>query len=415
MASEPPAHPIDHAQSTETPQAAKRYVLSVIRNDWDWPPPQPTTISGGENATEAENKQEHLLTQREPVGWRTRHEGASDLDLDLSPVSPVAKKRTKRNSDPYKFESPDAIANVIQEQRIKMRRINAEETVWNEGLRTWSERRDAWTSARPQKPRKRSFADAEAHHHRIQSMYAPHKNSTSGDEGKGRDPRSPITNGNVNGTGRRRSTAVDSTDSNEIPEADGLNGPYLPIYPPLFPTSHTLRSRIKPAAYPTIYSKVVLQSLTPNVPIPLTHMIGALVDGWKTEGNWPPQTLAEQQTHALLKRAKGAKKGESAFQKWRREREVERQNENHDDVFEDGFADELMGMENEKRGFRKSISGAVKKVLGIHPQVEEDGGLAKLGLSFGGEEEQEDRLAVESQRVAEDNIALNRNSLYGIS
>lgn len=389
MASEPPAQSLDPA---ETAQSAKRFVLSVIRNDWEWPPPEQGTVSGGENLTAQEQKQESLLAHRGPVGWRTRFEGASDLDLDVSPVTSTGRRKTKQGSDPYRFESPDAIANLIQEQRYKRKRENSEETAWNDGLRTWTERRDAWTAAQGNKPQKRPSADVESHGHTV-SPLRTHKESYSSDESRhsqrAHDSAPKQTNGSQSGIGRRPSIAVDdTTDADNTLGDDDLNGPYLPIFPPLFPTSHTLRARIKPAAYPTIYSKVVVQSLTPNVPIPLTHMIGALVDGWKAEGNWPPQTLVEQQTHALLKRAKGAQKGETAFQKWRKERDAQKP---RDDFLEDGFDGEMaIDDEEEKRGFRKSISGAVKKVFGRHGVVEEDGGLAKLGLSFDVHESEDD-------------------------
>lgn len=356
--------------------------------------------------------QDDILSQREPVTYRTRHEAPSDLDLDLEPLS-AGRRRSKRNTDPYRFENPDAIGDMIHEKKLKRRKLTVEEAKWNQGLHTWIERRDAWTAAEPHIPERRTpLGDGKSH--RFSGVHMRHKSSLSSDETKhshSTEDSAPTVNGHDDTPNWPLPAALDMPDTAEVAtEDDVLDGPYLPIYPPLFPSSHALRSRIKPAAYPTIYSKVVLQSLTPNVSIPLTHMIGALVDGWKTEGNWPPQTLAEQQQQALLKRAKGSKKGESAFQKWRKEREADRMRQQ--ELYGIGFGDDLVdGMDEEdthKKGFRKSISGAVKKVFGIHGDEDEDGGLARLGIEFLEGSVDGDGLMKESIQTADNNVMLNR-------
>jgi hypothetical protein len=54
-------------------------------------------------------------------------------------------------------------------------------------------------------------------------------------------------------------------------------------------TSNPIRASITPAMFPSIYSKVVIQGLTPTVPINLADMTKAMVQGWKADGQWPPK------------------------------------------------------------------------------------------------------------------------------
>ena len=51
--------------------------------------------------------------------------------------------------DPYKFESPDAIADTMDDRKRKRRKILQDELTWNRGLQLWLERRDLWTGAVP--------------------------------------------------------------------------------------------------------------------------------------------------------------------------------------------------------------------------------------------------------------------------
>jgi hypothetical protein len=47
-----------------------------------------------------------------------------------------------------------------------------------------------------------------------------------------------------------------------------------------------IRAQIAPAAYKTIYDKVVEQGLTPACPINLKDVVGSCIDGWKRDGVW---------------------------------------------------------------------------------------------------------------------------------
>jgi hypothetical protein len=341
--SENSSEPQDPITKTESTRAARRAVLSLVRNDWEYPPA----------TTNDSNK-----AQREPIGYRIREESHSDLEAE----EVFARRRTK--NDPYKFESPDSIGVHVAERKRKRRRLLEEELQWNEGLRTWSERRDAWTGAVKQKPRnhlpqssKSNEKDSRYHKSRL-SQSITHERNTSGST-DGSWPLSPSS------LAQGESSSIDSMADSPSAPIDPNNpfsqeGPWLPIYPPLIPEEDSVRLRIKPAAYTTIYSKIVVQSLAPNVPIPLTHMISALVEGWKAEGNWPPppSMLSPQDV----------KKGRrsSAFLRWRKEHQAEMKGAEAVTLNEDG-----------KSRVRRSI-GIMKKVLGAG----HSDGLEELGIEF---------------------------------
>jgi hypothetical protein len=59
----------------------------------------------------------------------------------------------------------------------------------------------------------------------------------------------------------------------------------VPIAPPLLQS----RASILPATYSTLYTKIVVQSTTPNIPVNLSTIVSALVQGWKKDGEWPPK------------------------------------------------------------------------------------------------------------------------------
>lgn len=76
--------------------------------------------------------------------------------------------------------------------------------------------------------------------------------------------------------------------------------PLLPVATPLLP-NHPIRRRITPETYPEIYTKIILQSRNPSVPINLATMVRALVQGWKEDGEWPPKDKAVEKGIARKK------------------------------------------------------------------------------------------------------------------
>jgi len=53
--------------------------------------------------------------------------------------------------------------------------------------------------------------------------------------------------------------------------------------------------------YPSIYAKVVNQGLVPAVPINLSDVIPALVQGWQNDGEWPPKPSVPEPTMTTTK------------------------------------------------------------------------------------------------------------------
>ncbi|KAK4928516.1 hypothetical protein LTR66_016218, partial [Elasticomyces elasticus] len=163
-------------------------------------------------------------------------------------------------------------------------------------------------------------------------------------------------------------------------DASIIEGPYLPIYAPLLPASNILRARIKPQAYPTIYSKVVIQGLSPNVPVPLNHMIGALVAGWKAEGNWLPQVAAAEATQTQMKSGKKTKT-ETAFAKWKREQEERKRRVLRDTPGAMEWQPEMQYIQEEEPE-KKGVKRVLKKVIGMHHSDKSEKELEKIGLTF---------------------------------
>jgi hypothetical protein len=78
----------------------------------------------------------------------------------------------------------------------------------------------------------------------------------------------------------------------EEKEEEELDEPLLPVAPPFISDDNPVRATINPAIYPSIYTKVVVQGMTPTVPVNLAHLTKAMVQGWKSDGQWPPKPAA---------------------------------------------------------------------------------------------------------------------------
>ncbi|MCJ1372843.1 hypothetical protein MMC20_004068 [Loxospora ochrophaea] len=218
----------------EAARAAKAELRAHIREDWSW--------SSSDPALNFPNR-----LDSESLVWRERD---ADSSSPSGPPSP----------DPYKFDSPDAVSQTITTRKRKRRRRLHDEMQWNEGVRNYTQRRNAWTGGNTQS----TINDG-----KNQNDAQPSCFSTS-----------PLV--------RADSTTVFSEADNRIEESDDFVE-LVPIPPPLLPPSNPIRRAITPATYPSIYSKVVIQGLSPTVPVNLADVTRALVAGWKENGEWPPR------------------------------------------------------------------------------------------------------------------------------
>jgi hypothetical protein len=211
-----------------------------VRNDWDWP-----SIPGPWSASDEE--------VRGVVEFRERYYGTSASEES----EPKAEGSSGAGKDPYKFDSPDSIGDDVEQKRQsrkrKRRERQEEEMGWNEGLRTFVERRDVWTGAAS--VRKYGAKVMEATPERL-------------DSGAGSDTTIPP------------------------PEASSAkNDPADPLIPlaPRMLRGNPIRESIKETGYTDIYNNIVITQRTPSVPVNLADMTRALVLGWKQNGEWPPK------------------------------------------------------------------------------------------------------------------------------
>ncbi|KAJ9614517.1 hypothetical protein H2200_002654 [Cladophialophora chaetospira] len=414
----PTSMTVDPMSKTEASRAARRMILQLVRDDWDWPTVPARSPSGTDTPS---------VPHRDPISFRLREEAQSDLEAEDHPH----KRRSK--SDPYKFESPDAVADVIAERKRKRRKMVQEELTWNEGLQTWQARRDAWTGAlqhmpvinRPTERRPSSTTKRPSYRSRLSQVFVrdkaleattrprshthSHSQSISTDGGSSfpasptsptpecssidsMEPASPgmTTRTTTNTTVEAKSPLTPSSTVVPVSSSSSADvGPWLPIYPPILPRDDIIRDRIKPSMYPTIYSKIVVQGLSPNVPIPLCHMIPALVDGWKNEGNWPPQPSAPL--------AADIKKGRksSTFAKWRKEHTDKQSGR------ELVAAAQPVDDDTRRRGsIRKSIGMMRKMGSFLGGAMSSTDGLDELGIEF----------SEKDQAEMDRNVALNQGA-----
>ena len=330
---------------------AKRFVRDVVRNDWEF---EAAADLDGTRPTSSSSASltGTLYQNREVTEWRCREVDssgselepqASDHEIDVDPAD-VSKK----------IEDPEI------ELRRKRRRQMEEEMAWNEGLRMWMARRDAWSGARTRrqilaKKRKQKLAgspvdakqrvDAIDSTDDIGSASSGPAGSSPPSDLQGRSDTS-VTPGLATKTDslslaerekieeiqrrqdqeeeqstapdeekRKESSetsitepdgqpsAADSGDLTKFPtiedsdsdsdgldeEEDELDEPLIPVAPPFIPASNPIRATINPNIYPSIYSKVVVQGMTPIVPVNLADLTKAMVQGWKADGQWPPK------------------------------------------------------------------------------------------------------------------------------
>ena len=256
-------------------KAARRQVLELVRNDWVYEPP-----SSGSATQSAVASRPDL--DSDVVEWRTREQE----DTSCSEGEDTKRKAGSRaKADPYRFENPDAVAQSLIERKARRRRRMQDEMQWNEGLRLWTSRRDAWTGAKaPSTP---------------SAALEPVTTSDESAAGSSNDDESTDVAKVVSrdGTGIEKVASQDSTTQRQpLGSAQKLSShtedPEETLIPVVQPNSlygNHARTPVNPNAYSTIYSRLIVQSNAPTVPLNLKHVTRALVHGWKANGEWPPK------------------------------------------------------------------------------------------------------------------------------
>ncbi|KAH8677505.1 hypothetical protein BX600DRAFT_506540 [Xylariales sp. PMI_506] len=354
---------------TKQKEAVKKYLTSKVRNDWDfkWPPvakaspsdsrlnqasdsatvpdsvepPQVSVDISSPNAdvdpAPAADRQQDSVAQEaattiEEVGedddddaastystvsedlahWRPRLEWTSDLsDDDFNLTSPSA----------YRFDTPDAVGPTVQAtalaKRADRRRAIRKEEAWNPGLACFNARREAWTGAKTArvKPKVVSTPVSPAPSRRMSLFRFTSPTSPT----HPLSPTLPLSPTSTRQSGDTTAALSSDSESREAPsKLDSSTYPVetlLPLAPPILPPANPMRASITPAAYASIYDRIVVHSMTPSCPINLSDVLRSCVSGWKRDGEWPPRPAEMSMPVVAVRKKKldsGAAKGHAS-------------------------------------------------------------------------------------------------------
>lgn len=235
-----------------------RDIRTHLRDDWDWPlhPASQTRV-------------------QDNTPWRERDSSPSSSEPELS--------------DPYKYDTPDSVAELREGRKRKRKERFVEELAWNEGLKTFVQRRNTWTGG---------------------GFSATVSTSLSEDIGlltvSSEAPVSPLA-------GLQNNVQAQYSSSNAtppgLPTSPASATEVVPVPAPIISASNPLRANITTAAYTNIYNKVIVQGITPKIPINLADMTKAITEGWKANGEWPPAVKVAEVV-PIARRKKGTGKAE---------------------------------------------------------------------------------------------------------
>lgn len=254
---------------------ARRFLADHVRSDWNWPP----ITSPGSSADPTS------ISFISVTETQARHYGTSSPSASEDETNGGAGSSNTAN--PYKFDSPEGVGTAVtvlkEERRRKRKRREVEEMAWNEGLACFVRRRDAWTGVEGLRAKRRSHAETAA-----EARTAQAKGSAAEEVGEtnsapaGGDERMDVEPDVEPAESTEPTQPTDSLDADSDLDLVPLARPFLPHNP--------IRQGINPKSYSEIYSKVVLSSRSPSVPINLADMTRAIVQGWKDAGEWPPKS-----------------------------------------------------------------------------------------------------------------------------
>ncbi|OKL62521.1 hypothetical protein UA08_02927 [Talaromyces atroroseus] len=386
---------------------AKQHVRDVVRADWAFDAPctlwssSPTSssllsktaaLATATATASVSNIQSGTDVRANIVQWRMREPGSSsESDSELDTHVRNASECVSAKADPYRFEGPDAIKSTILERGRRRRADLEQEMKWNPGLRFFTERRDTWTGAKirrsvVQRRRRRASAnlqssslspkegdevttpslsrnaegnsnvDVRANFNSLEKSSSPVRLSTdlledlALSEEKSRNTTT-TTEEKDDAHSDRYDLDGDDADSDDNENYDyDSDDSMIPVMEPFIADSNYVRSSITPAIYASLYSKVIVQGLTPTIPINLSDITRTLVAGWKSDGQWPPKPTVPPPGSDVPVRRKG--KGQFSSK--------------NDNVTVDGVVSGgLLPPAGRKPSFSNQATNAVKKVLAL--------------------------------------------------
>jgi hypothetical protein len=319
------------AEQQQEIREAKRLLKERVKDDWDYPPlPQyqsqrrqctdaeehhaEARVAGFRVHTPSGQKEAAVEAEFEAVEWREREYSESESEGE----GPASANSEASNGSKYRFEGPDSVGAQITDRRLARKRKRQkkleDEMSWNEGLAHWMARRDAWAGAR-------TADQVKEFEHRRQNQEG--NASTSNHGSTATSPRTSTSSTSSHEAAHQSSAATtpdpaprkSSSPENEGAQPSSSTSPasiLVPVAAPILP-NHPVRRRISPSMYHEIYTKIIVQSRTPSVPINLRTLIAALVQGWKEDGEWPPKSGPPEPSIGKKRSNNNKDGGESGF------------------------------------------------------------------------------------------------------
>lgn len=322
---------------------AKRFIREVVRNDWQFEPS--TELDGSRPGSSSSSTSTGTLYQnREVVEWRSREVDSSgselepqssdhDMDADSTDDPEIELRRKLRRQMEEEMSWNGGLSMWMARRDAwsgakTRRQILAKKRKQNQaGLKAQatedmarsdsSDKGDAASGpagspplADPQSRSELkgtpvlntkmdilSVAEREKNEDSRRRQDQEEEHSTAPDEETKRKESSEtsLTEPDAQAAGAEASeptkiSTIDDTDSESFDEEEeALDELLIPVAPPFLPASHPVRASINENLYPSIYSKVVVQGMTPTVPVNLADLTKAMVQGWKADGQWPPK------------------------------------------------------------------------------------------------------------------------------
>lgn len=326
---------------------AKRFIREVVRNDWEFNPS--ANPDGTRPSSSSSSASVGTLSQgREITEWRCREFDSSGSELepqssDQSDDDDASPGEVRTGGDPV-VDQRRRRRRQMEEEMVwneGLRRWIAQRNAWS-GARTRRQIRakkqkrklageqipsrdqstaDAIPSAEESgagaSPPPDTQADSEAGENGDASVLAnraettlsiaererieeqqrrqdqEEEQSTAPDEETKRkgSTETSITEPDqqVSGKDMASFSAIDDVDTDDDDDEEDLEELLIPVAPPLISPSNPIRATINQSIYPSIYTKVVVQGMTPTVPVNLADLTKAMVQGWKADGQWPPK------------------------------------------------------------------------------------------------------------------------------
>lgn len=268
---------MDMDKRSAAARAVKKGLVEKIAADWEFQWPRVGSATSPATTIQYEETVEKAVEWRERSYATSDSSSVSEMETNNHTIGSI-RERIRHTLGTDTWSRSDSLLSEAsleqrRQRRKKRRRKRLEEEMqWNDGLACFTARRNMWTCARPGAPVSNPSNEA--------SM-------SSSDDSMMVNSNAPRTNGRFLSP---TATEPSKSTSDTIPAAAAATDILvIPLCAPLIPPTNAIRTTIKPAIYPNLYSKIVEQGLTPSIPVNLSDIVRACVHGWQEAGEWPPK------------------------------------------------------------------------------------------------------------------------------